>query len=234
MEKDYKYYLRNYLQSKTKNSIIFVLMLSFVITGCVTRNIKPSSVNKSAYEDSYDKILKLDDTIAPVVDGHGRLISLGSSGKTPSIQYDDDVQHKTKIQQKLAPVVNAHEATIYQDDDLDAETKKEIPNKTVEKSNITQKANEKEISGETLSTSPEYNDEYYQDNDSSYKPYTRSIRTKDDDEYYPLYKYGKKGSIDRSSDINTRGVYEPFPTDNAVPFKDNEEDFFNDTFLYEY
>jgi len=70
----------------------------------------------------------------------------------------------------------------------------------------------------------------YGDNDESYSSYSGYIR--DGNDYYPLYKYGKGGKIIQPD--NSRGVYEPFATDNTIPFQDNEDSYWYDSYLYEY
>lgn len=54
-----------------------------------------------------------------------------------------------------------------------------------------------------------------------------------DETYYPLEYFGKNSSRDNE----TKGVYEPFPTDNLIPYDegypgDNDGDYFLNDFTY--
>jgi len=263
-----------YIKKTTKGLLIILLML--IVSSCVTRNIPSEKPKQSPFKDNYDRILKSSHKIAPVVDGRGKLISLGSTteqnGRTTIIapvkktitkKKLAPVVNKTRViastspiisskrtitsktankpivrKQKLAPVVN-NTGTFVHEKERVLVKKTVISTPTIEEEIYDDKYyQDNDSSYKKYVTVEEDNYDYYQDNDDSYRSYTRRIVTNNDksndDEYYPLYKYGEKGSIDKSSDENARGVYEPFTTDNAVPFVDNEDDFYNDTFMYEY
>jgi len=266
--------------NKISKYILIVLTIS-LLSSCVTRNAESQRPKKSPYEDNYDQILKQRGKIAPVVDGRGRLISLGTSAEAAKKSYNSTTPVKPiKVQKviapkktiiarkKLAPVVNNTGTFIEQEEREAAKKLRTIKKAELINNNSTSKKN-KATNPRTITPKKEFyqdndtsytkyieveieeeteeaiDDDYYQDNDDSYTRYTRPIlsRTNNneykavnakEEEYYPLYKYGEKGIIDRSGDDNTRGVYESFTTDNAVPFQDNEDDFYNDSFMYEY
>ncbi len=72
----------------------------------------------------------------------------------------------------------------------------------------------------------------YEDNDSSYQSYTSGSTKDADDEYYPLYTYDNQGNI--IVEDNSRGLYAPFNTNNAVPYPEQDEHEKMATDFYDY
>lgn len=78
----------------------------------------------------------------------------------------------------------------------------------------------------------------YADNDEGYVEYHDSSERNLDqkDEYYPLYSYDDQGNIVYQD--GSRGVYEPFPTNNTLPYlvspEEELENIVTDLYDYQY